>query len=43
MTPEDLEVVTGNADIYLAFMKKNREELWDIPITELLDEVKNNK
>ena len=43
MSPEDLEVVTGNADIYLAFMKKNREELWDTPITELLEEVKNNK
>ena len=43
MSSEDLEVVTGNADIYLAFMKKNREELWDTPITELLEEVKNNK
>lgn len=43
MSPEDLEVVTGNADIYLAFMKKNREELWDTPIIELLEEVKNNK
>lgn len=39
----ELGVILDNADIYLAFMKKNREELWDVPITELLAEVQNSK
>lgn len=40
ITEEELGVVTGNAEIYLAFMKKNRDELWDTPINDVLDEVR---
>jgi carbonic anhydrase/acetyltransferase-like protein (isoleucine patch superfamily) len=43
MSEEDLKAVTENADIYLAFMKKNSEELWDTPIEELLAEVQAGK
>ncbi|MGN1349562.1 MAG: gamma carbonic anhydrase family protein [Anaerovoracaceae bacterium] len=39
----ELQVVLDNADIYLAFMKKNREELWDVPVLDILEEVKKNK
>lgn len=40
LTPEELEVVTGNADIYLAFKKKNSEGLWDTPVLDILEELK---
>lgn len=40
ITEEELGVVTGNAEIYLAFMKKNRDELWDTPINDVLEEVR---
>lgn len=43
ITAEELAVVTDNADIYLAFMKKNKEGLWDVPIVDLLEEVQKNK
>ncbi|MCI8284265.1 MAG: gamma carbonic anhydrase family protein [Firmicutes bacterium] len=40
ITPEELEVVTGNAEIYLAFLQKNRDGLWDMPINDVLAQIK---
>jgi carbonic anhydrase/acetyltransferase-like protein (isoleucine patch superfamily) len=43
LTVEELNSVTDNADIYVAFKKKNEEELWDTPIQELVADVKKSR
>ncbi len=43
LTPEELESVSYNADLYLAIAKKHREELWDTPIDDLVEEIKKDR
>jgi len=43
ITPAELDVITGNAEIYLAFKKKNQEGLWDMHINDVLEEVRKGK
>ncbi len=40
ITPEELDMVKENAEIYLAFKKKNEEGLWDIPVQDVLAQIK---
>ena len=43
LTPEELESISFNADLYLATAKKHREELWDTPVDDIIEEIRKNK
>ena len=43
LTPEEVESVSYNADLYLAIAKKHSEELWDTPVDDLIEEIRKNR
>ena len=43
LTPEELESISFNADLYLAVAIKHREELWDTPMDDIIAEVRNGR
>lgn len=43
LRPEEIQANKDNSDFYLAFTRKNKEELWDTHILDVLAEVKKER